>query len=69
MPSEPAPAAPRPTAGRLVLSRKVNQTILIGDDVEITVARVDLGSVRLAVKAPRDLHVRRAELPSPPDPA
>lgn len=46
----------------LVLSRKPNQTIRIGDHIEIVVLRVSGDRVRLGVRAPRDIPVRRQEL-------
>ena len=51
----------------LVLSRKIGERILIGDDVVITVARITGGGVRLGVEAPRDLPVVREELTVAPD--
>lgn len=47
----------------LVLSRKAQQTIQIGDDVVITVVRVHGGHVRIGIEAPREVRVRRGELP------
>lgn len=46
----------------LVLSRKVNETIVISDDIEITVTEIRNGKVRLGIKAPRNVRVLRAEL-------
>jgi carbon storage regulator len=46
----------------LVLSRKVGETIKIGQDVEVTVVRVDRGKVRLAIQAPREVVIMRSEL-------
>jgi carbon storage regulator CsrA len=50
----------------LVLSRKTNEEILIGDDIRIKVTKVSGGKVQLGIVAPRELHVRRAELPPRP---
>lgn len=47
----------------LVLSRKLDEVIRIGNDVEITVLAVKGNTVRLGIKAPRDVKVLRAELP------
>ena len=47
----------------LVLSRKLKQEILIGDNVKITVLKVKGNTVRLGIEAPRDIHVVRGELP------
>ena len=46
----------------LVLSRKKNEKIVIGDNIEITICRVENGRVQLGLRAPRDLNIRRAEL-------
>lgn len=46
----------------LVLSRRLNESILIGDDVRITVCYIDGGKVRLAIEAPRSTPVWREEL-------
>jgi carbon storage regulator len=46
----------------LVLTRKLNQSIKIGDDVEITVIEVRGDQVRLGVTAPRDVSVHRKEV-------
>jgi len=46
----------------LVLTRKLNQSIKIGDDVEITVIEVRGDQVRLGVTAPRDVAVHRKEV-------
>ena len=46
----------------LVLSRKVGEKILIGDNISVTVVRVGQGGVRIGVEAPADLEVVREEL-------
>ncbi len=46
----------------LVLSRKVGERILIGDQIAITVVRVAQGGVRLGIEAPTELSVVREEL-------
>jgi len=51
----------------LVLSRKRQQDILIGDDIKITVLKVKGNTVRLGIEAPRDLRVVRGELPRDED--
>ena len=43
----------------LVLTRRLNQSIKIGDDIEITVIEVRGDQVRLGVAAPRDVSVHR----------
>ncbi len=46
----------------LVLSRKVNQSIVIGDNVRIVVVAVDRDQVKLGIEAPRDISVHRSEI-------
>ena len=46
----------------LVLSRKKNQTIRIGDDIILTVIDVRGGIVRLGFEAPDDVSILRSEL-------
>jgi len=46
----------------LVLSRKIGETIMIRDDIEILVTRIDRDEVRLKIKAPRELAVFKGEL-------
>ena len=46
----------------LVLSRKIGETIRIGGDVEVTVVSVRGARVRLGLKAPKELPIRRDEL-------
>ena len=47
----------------LVLSRKLNQEIIIGDNVKVTVLKVKGNTVRLGIEAPRSVRVVRGELP------
>jgi carbon storage regulator len=46
----------------LVLTRKPNQAIVIGDDIRVVVVSVDRDQVRLGIEAPRDITVHRAEV-------
>ena len=50
----------------LVLSRKLNQEITIGDNVTITVLKVKGNTVRLGIDAPRHVRIARGELPKEP---
>src|SRR3954469_2813062 len=47
----------------LVLSRKQQQQIKIGDQITVTIVRVKGNTVRVGIEAPRDVRVIRAELP------
>jgi carbon storage regulator len=44
----------------LVLSRKIGESIKLADDIEITVLAVDNQRVRLGIRAPRHIDVRRS---------
>ncbi len=46
----------------LVLSRREKESILIGDRITVTVVEVRGKQVRLAIEAPREIRVLRAEL-------
>ena len=50
----------------LVLSRKQNQEIVIGDGIKITVLKIKGNTIRLGIDAPRDVKVIRGELSSQP---
>jgi carbon storage regulator len=46
----------------LVLTRKANQSIMIGDDVEVSVLAVSRDKIRLGITAPREVPVFRKEV-------
>ncbi|AEE44843.1 carbon storage regulator CsrA [Cellulomonas fimi] len=46
----------------LVLSRRVGERLVIGDDIVVTVIEVRSDGVRLGIDAPRDVRVHRAEV-------
>ncbi len=46
----------------LVLSRQRDETIMIGDDVEITIVDIRGDKVRLGISAPRHIQVHRKEV-------
>lgn len=46
----------------LVLSRQKDESIMIGDDVEITIVDVRGDKVRLGINAPRSVSVHRKEI-------
>ncbi len=48
----------------LVLSRKTNQQIIIGDDIRITLLRIEGNKVRIGIDAPKQIRVLRGELNS-----
>ena len=46
----------------LILTRRVGETLMIGDDVSVTVLGVKGNQVRIGVNAPRDVSVHREEI-------
>ena len=46
----------------LVLTRKTNESIIIGDNIAVTVVAVEGDQVRLGVTAPKDIAVHRQEV-------
>lgn len=46
----------------LVLSRKTNETIQIGDDIKIRILEVKGDSVRIGIEAPKSVEILRGEL-------
>ena len=46
----------------LVLTRKPNEAIVIGDDVRVVIVSIDRDHVRLGIEAPPDVAVHRAEI-------
>ena len=46
----------------LVLTRKTNQSIMIGDEIEVSVLSVTGDKVRIGIDAPRDIAVFRKEV-------
>ena len=46
----------------LVLTRKIGEGIIIGDDIRITVVELKGGGVRIGIDAPREMKVHRQEV-------
>jgi len=46
----------------LVLSRQVNESIMIGDNIEISVVHISGNKIRLGITAPKDIVVDRKEV-------
>jgi len=46
----------------LILTRRISESIIVGDDVKITVLGVKGNQVRLGIDAPKDVSVHREEI-------
>jgi carbon storage regulator len=46
----------------LVITRRIGETINIGDDTEVTILDVKGNQVRIGIKAPKDVSVHREEI-------
>ena len=46
----------------LILTRRVGETLMVGDDVTVTVLGVKGNQVRIGVNAPKDISVHREEI-------
>lgn len=56
------PNNPKGGTGWLTLSRKVDEEILIGDDIRLMVMEVRGDKVRIGINAPHDMPVHRKEI-------
>ena len=46
----------------LIITRKKGESLMIGDDIEIVISKIDDGSVKLGIKAPKDVSILRKEI-------
>ena len=46
----------------LVLSRKLGEKIVIGDNIVVTVVKIDRNQIRIGIEAPTDVPVYRQEI-------
>lgn len=46
----------------LVITRKKGESLMIGDDIEITISKIEDGSVKIGIEAPKNISILRKEL-------
>ena len=46
----------------LVLTRRIGESVLIGDDVEVTILDIKGDSIRVGINAPRETRIQRSEI-------
>lgn len=46
----------------LILTRRIGETVIIGDEISVTVLSINGNQVRVGVNAPRDVPVHREEI-------
>lgn len=56
------PESPKGVWTMLVLSRRVGEGVCIGDNIKVTIVRIDGNQIRLTIDAPRSIPILREEL-------
>ncbi|SHJ66550.1 carbon storage regulator CsrA [Paramaledivibacter caminithermalis] len=46
----------------LILTRKLNESLMIGDNIEIKVIKIEEGKVRIGISAPKNIDIHRKEV-------
>jgi carbon storage regulator len=46
----------------LVIGRKKGESLLIGEDIELTIIKIENGSVKIAINAPKEVNILRKEI-------
>ena len=46
----------------LVLTRRIDESLIVGDDIKITVVKIDNTQIKLGIEAPKDVTIEREEV-------
>jgi carbon storage regulator len=46
----------------LILTRKLGESVVIGDDIKITIEKINKSQIKLGISAPKDVTVNREEV-------
>lgn len=46
----------------LIITRKKGESLMLGDDIEITISKIEDGSVKIGINAPKNISILRKEL-------
>lgn len=46
----------------LIITRKKDESLMIGDDIEVSILKLEDGSVKLGINAPKEISILRKEL-------
>lgn len=46
----------------LILTRRISESVIIGDDVKVTVLGVNGNQIRIGIEAPKDVSIHREEI-------
>lgn len=46
----------------LIITRKIGESLIIGDDIEITISKIQDGNVKIGIQAPRNISILRKEI-------
>lgn len=46
----------------LIITRKKGESLMIGDDIEITISKIEEGNIKIGIKAPKNVTILRKEL-------